>query len=50
MRDIRNADGRLVAKLDEQAETIIIQVKGYETRIIRNPDCSYEIVNSKPPT
>ncbi|MDR0883417.1 MAG: hypothetical protein LBN05_02250 [Oscillospiraceae bacterium] len=48
MRDIKNADNRLVAKLDEQSDTIVIQLKGYETRITRNPDGTYEIVNSKP--
>ena len=48
MRDIKNGDGRLVAKLDEQSDTVVIQLKGYETRIIRNPDGSYEIVNIKP--
>ena len=48
MRDIKNADGRLVAKLDEQSDTVVIRLKGYETRIIRNPDGSYEIVNTKP--
>jgi hypothetical protein len=48
MRDIKNADNRLVAKLDEQSNTIVIQLKGYETRIIRRPDGTYEIVNTKP--
>lgn len=48
MRDIKNADGRLVAKLDEQSDTVVIRLKGYETRIIRKPDGSYEIVNMKP--
>jgi hypothetical protein len=48
MRDIKNADNRLIAKLDEQSDTIIIRQKGYETRIIRNPDGSYKVVNTKP--
>jgi len=48
MRDVKNSDGRLVAKLDEQSDTIVIQLKGYETRIIRRSDGSYEIVNNKP--
>lgn len=47
MRDVKNADNRLVAKLDEQSDTIIIQLKGYETRIIRKPDGTYEIINTK---
>ena len=34
MRDIKNADGRLVAKLDEQADIIVIKLKGYETKIV----------------
>ena len=46
MRDIKNADGRLVAKLDEESETVIIKLKGCETRIIRKADGSYEIVNT----
>ena len=48
MRDIKNADGRLVAKLDEQADTIVIQLKGYETKIVRQPDGKYEVINTKP--
>jgi hypothetical protein len=48
MREIKNADGRLVAKLDEQADVIVIQLKGYETKIIRQPDGTYQIINSKP--
>jgi len=48
MRDIKNAVGRLVAKLDDQSDTIVIQQKGYETKIIRKPDGSYKIVNTKP--
>ena len=48
MREIKNADGRLVAKLDVQSDTIVIQLKGYETRIIRQPDGTYQIINSKP--
>ena len=47
MRDIKNFDGRLVAKLDEKTNTVIIRLKGYETRIIRKADGSYEIVNTK---
>ena len=48
MREIKNADGRLVAKLDEQADTVVIQLKGYETKIVRQPDGTYQITNSKP--
>jgi O-methyltransferase involved in polyketide biosynthesis len=48
MRDVKNADNRLVAKLDEQTDTIVILQKGYETRIIRKPDGTYEIINKKP--
>ena len=46
MRDIKNADGRLVAKLDEETETVIIKLKDCETRIVRKSDGSYEIVNT----
>ena len=46
MHDVKNAAGRLVAKLDEQTDTIVIQMKGYETKIIRRTDGSYEIVNT----
>jgi hypothetical protein len=48
LQDIKNADGRLVAKLDRQTDTIIIRLKGYETRITRKPDGSYKIINLKP--
>ncbi|MCL2427098.1 MAG: hypothetical protein FWD05_12280 [Oscillospiraceae bacterium] len=50
MQDIKNSDGRLVAKLDEQLDIIIIRHKGYQTKIIRKPNGSYEIVNTKPAT
>ena len=48
MRNIKNADGRLVAQLDERSDTIVIKLKGYQTKIIRKPDGSYEIINTKP--
>ena len=48
MREIKNADGRLVAKLDEQADIIVIQLKGYETKIVRQPNGTYKIINTKP--
>ena len=47
MREIRNVDGRLVAKLDEQSETIVIRTKGCDTHIIRKQNGSYEIVHIK---
>lgn len=47
MRDIKNSDGRLVAKLDEQSDTIVIRLKGYETRIVRKSDGTYQIINIK---
>ena len=48
MREIKNADGRLVAKLDEQSDTIVIRLKGYETKIVRKSDGTYEIINTAP--
>jgi hypothetical protein len=47
MRNIKNADNRLVAKLDEQSDTIVIKLKDCETKITRKPDGNYEIVNTK---
>lgn len=47
MQDIKNSDGRLVAKLDEQSDTIVIRLKGYETRIVRKSDGTYQIINIK---
>jgi len=47
MRDIKNAAGRLVAKLDEQSDIIVIKLKGYETKIVRKPDGTYQIINTK---
>jgi len=48
MREVKNADGRLVAKLDEQSKTVVIQIKGCVTKISFKPDGSCEILNSKP--
>ena len=50
MREIKNANGRLVAKLDEQLDIIVIRHKGYQTTIIRKPNGSYEIINTKQTT
>jgi len=47
MREIKNSDGRLVAKLDEQSDIIVIRHKGYQTKITRKENGSYEIVNTK---
>jgi hypothetical protein len=47
LQEIRNADGRLVAKLDEQTETIVIRIKGCDTHITRKQDGSYEIAHIK---
>ena len=48
MKEIRNADHRLVCTLDEQSNTVVITLKGYETRIIRNSDGTYTVINTKP--
>jgi len=47
MKDIRNANGHLIAMLDEQSETIVIRLKDCITTIIRKPDGTYEITNSR---
>ena len=44
--DIRNAEGRLVAKLDKCTDTITISIKGSTTKIIRQSDGTYRINNS----
>lgn len=48
MREIRNADNRLVCLLDESSDIIVIKLKGYETRIVRKSDGTYQISNTKP--
>ena len=47
MLDIKNANGRLVAKLDRHTNTIVIQLRGYETKITHNPDNTYTVVNAR---
>jgi hypothetical protein len=47
MLEIRNADGKLIAMLDAQTNTLIIKLKGCETRITLRPDATYKITNTK---
>ncbi|GHV47869.1 hypothetical protein FACS189499_06140 [Clostridia bacterium] len=47
MKEIRNIDGALVAKIEEASGTIVIINRGCVTKICYNPDGSMEITNTK---
>ena len=47
MRDIKNADGKLVCRMDEKSGIIEIVHKGCRTLIRIKPDGTVEIVNTK---
>jgi len=47
MRDIRNANGKLVCRLDEKAGVVEIVHKGCKTLICFKPDGTAEIVNTE---
>ena len=47
MDDVRNIDGRLVCRVNEQTGVIEISVKGCITRIKQQPDGKFNIVNIK---
>jgi len=47
MRDIRNARGKLVCRLDEKAGVVEIVYKGCKTLIFIKPDGTAEIINTE---
>jgi hypothetical protein len=47
MRDIRNARGKLVCRLDEKAGVVEIVHKGCKTLICFKPDGTAEIINTE---
>ncbi|NLH45850.1 MAG: hypothetical protein GX451_06970 [Acholeplasmataceae bacterium] len=47
MRDIRNARGKLVCRLDEKAGIVEIVHKGCKTLIFIKPDGTAEIINTE---
>jgi len=47
MLDIRNSDGRLVCQIDETTGAIEIIIKSCITRIERNTDGKFTIINAK---
>ena len=47
MRDVRNANGKLVCRLDEKAGVVEIVHKGCKTLICFKPDGTAEIVNTE---
>lgn len=46
-REVRNADGRLVCRVDETTGAVEIRVKDCVTLIEREPDGGITIVNGK---
>jgi hypothetical protein len=46
MREVRNSDGRLVCRINEDTGAVEICVKGCVTLIERQPDGEIRIVNS----
>jgi len=47
MKEIRNADGKLVAIIDEAANTVIIVQRGCITKLRLRADGTIEIINTK---
>ena len=47
LRNIRNADGRLVAQINEASGEVIIAQRGCVTKIRLNKDGTVSIVNTK---
>ncbi len=47
MKEIRNADGRLVAKADTESPVVEIQTKGCVTTIRFLPNGEIEVTNTK---
>ena len=47
MRDIKNADGKLIFKVDEKNAVIEIVHKGCKTLIRFMPDGTAEVINTK---
>ena len=45
MQEVRNTDGRLVAKIDEETRTVVISIKSCTTRLRMKNDGSIEIEN-----
>ena len=48
MKQVRNADGRLVCQVDEVGKAVEILVKGFKTVIRFAANGRVEIVNTKP--
>ena len=47
MKEVRNANGKLVAEIEEKTGTVVIVQRGCITRLRLNPDGSIEIINTK---
>lgn len=48
MKQIRNADGKLVCQIDEAKKTVEIVIKGFKTTVCFTSDGQAVIVNTKP--
>jgi sporulation protein YlmC with PRC-barrel domain len=47
MKEVRNADGKLVATIEEKTGTVIIIQRGCVTKLHLRPDGTIEIINAK---
>jgi len=47
MRDIKNSNGKLVCRIDEEASIVEIVHKGCKTLIRFNPDGTAEVINTE---
>lgn len=46
MTDVKNANGKLVCRIEEDTKTVEIVHKGYRTQVHFRPDGTAEIINS----
>jgi hypothetical protein len=47
VKEVRNANGKLVAAIDEPTGTVVIVRRGCVTRLRLKPDGTVEIINTK---
>ena len=47
MKDVYNANGALIAKVDEGTKSVEIVRRGSKTIIVFNPDGSIQVINFK---
>ena len=47
-KEVRNANGKLVASVNETTRTVEIVQRGFITKIRFNPDGTFEVINTTP--